>query len=158
MMDLNLLFDSSAGRKRTVLFLCTHNSARSQMAEGWLRHLYGERYEVFSAGTQPTRVHPLAVQVMAERGVDLSSHTSTSVEQYLDRNFDLVVTVCDHAREACPVFPGARRTLHRSFPDPTQVQGSPQEQLQAFRQVRDQIYQWILETFHPASPDPLSTV
>ena len=138
-------------KKPLVLFVCTHNSARSQMAEGWLRYLYGERFEVASAGTEPTRVHPLAIAVMREVGVDISGHRSKSIETFLDRPIDLVVTVCDHAREVCPVVPGARRTLHYSFPDPSAVEGSEADCLKAFRAVRDEIRAWIETEFGPES-------
>ena len=97
---------------KTVLFLCTHNSARSQMAEAYLKKLYGDRYEAHSAGITPTQINPYVVKVMAEEGVDLSGARSKSIEEYLDRNFDLVVTVCDDARESCPVFPGDELVHH----------------------------------------------
>ncbi len=134
-------------QKQRVLFLCTHNSARSQMAEGLLRALYGDRYEVLSAGTEPTSVHPLAVQVMAEIGIDISNHRSKSVEEFHNLSFDLVVTVCDRAKEQCPWFPGARRLLHHSFEDPASVHGSELDRLAAFRRVRDQLRHWIIQTF-----------
>lgn len=132
--------------KPLVLFVCTHNSARSQMAEAWLRSLYGDRYEVASAGTEPSQVHPLAIKVMAEVGIDMTGHRSKSIDEFLARHIDLVVTVCDHAREVCPVIPGARKTHHQSFPDPSVVAGSEEERLSAFRDVRDRIRAWI-ETF-----------
>ena len=100
------------GEKKRVLFLCTHNSARSQMAEGLLRHLAGARFEVMSAGTEVTHVRPLAVQVMAEVGVDISGQESKTLKRYLGEPFDYVVTVCDEANEACPFFPGAKNRLH----------------------------------------------
>jgi arsenate reductase (thioredoxin) len=119
--------------------LCTHNSARSQMAEGWLRHLAGPRYNVESAGTKATAVRPLAIRAMEEAGVDISMHQSKTLDQFRGQPFDLVVTVCDDAAEACPVFPGAGRRLHWSLPDPSQATGSEEEQLQVYRQVRDVI-------------------
>lgn len=122
-----------------ILFLCTHNSARSQMAEGFLRSLAGDRFEVASAGTQATRVHPLAVQAMAEAGIDLSGHTSKTVDQYLEQPWDYVITVCDAANEACPVFPKKSGRLHWSFPDPSQASGTDDQRLEVFRRVRDQI-------------------
>jgi len=122
-----------------VLFLCTHNSARSQMAEGLLRALGGDRFEVASAGTEATAVRPEAFAVMREIGIDLSGQTSKTLERYLDKPFDLVITVCDAAAESCPVFLGARRRLHWSFPDPSAVQGSEAERLAVFRNVRDAI-------------------
>jgi arsenate reductase (thioredoxin) len=125
--------------KQRVLFLCTHNSARSQMAEGWLRSMAGDRFDVASAGTEGTRVHPLAIRAMAEVGVDLRGHTSKSVDQLLDQPWDYVITVCDAANEACPIFPKKVSRLHWSFPDPSQASGTEDEQLIVFRQVRDRI-------------------
>ncbi len=126
-------------RARRVLFLCTHNSARSQMAEGLLRHLGGNRFQAFSAGTEATRVRPLAVRVMAELGVDIAGQESKTLDRYLDQRFDAVITVCDQANEACPVFFGAKERLHWSFPDPSQATGSEEEQLVVYRKVRDAI-------------------
>src|ERR687897_530676 len=116
--------------KARVLFLCTHNSARSQMAEGLLRHLAGDRFEAYSAGTEATHVRPLAMRAMNEIGVDISGHESKTLERYLGEPFDYVITVCDDANEACPVFPGARRRLHWSFEDPAQARGSEDERLE----------------------------
>jgi len=127
------------GEKKRVLFLCTHNSARSQMAEGLLRHLAGDRFEAFSAGTEATRVRPEATSAMAEVGVDISAQESKTLQRYLGEPFDLVVTVCDDANEACPVFPGATERLHWSFPDPSVTTGSHEERLRMFRKVRDDI-------------------
>ena len=121
-----------------VLFLCTHNSARSQMAEGLLRGMAGDRFDVFSAGTEATRVRPEAISVMAEIGVDISAWDSETLERYLGEPLDLVITVCD-ANEACPIFPGARERLHWPFPDPSTAAGGYQERLRAFRNVRDEI-------------------
>ncbi|HEX2742399.1 MAG TPA: arsenate reductase ArsC, partial [Rubrobacter sp.] len=126
-----------SGDRLRVLFLCTHNSARSQMAEGLLRDMAGDRFEVFSAGTEATLVRDEAISVMAEIGVDISAQESKTLERYISEPFDLVVTVCDDANEACPVFPGARDRLHWSFPDPSRVKG--EERLAAFRKVRDEI-------------------
>lgn len=128
-----------------VLFVCTNNSARSQMAEGLLRHLHGDRYEVSSAGTEPTRVNPLAIRAMAERGVDISGQRSKSLTELQGTEFDLVVTVCDRAKETCPFFPGGGKRVHQSFPDPAAVAGTGLEQLLAFRDVRDMIEAWIEE-------------
>ncbi len=122
-----------------VLFLCTHNSARSQMAEGLLRHLGRDRYEAHSAGTEQTNVRPEAIEVMREIGIDISGQESKTLQRYVSQPFDWVITVCDAAAEACPVFPGARRTAHWPFEDPSQVQGDEKERLPAFRRVRDQI-------------------
>ena len=129
--------------KRRVLFLCTHNSARSQMAEGLLRALGGDRFAAFSAGTEATRVRPLAIRAMAELGIDLSGHESKTLDRYLDQAFDAVITVCDQAKEACPVFFGAKERLHWSFPDPSTATGTEDEQLAVYRQVRDAIRQRI---------------
>ena len=131
---------------KTVLFLCTHNSARSQMAEAYLNKLYGDRYEAHSAGIHPTRINPHVVKVMAEEGIDLSGARSKSVEEYLDRDLDLVVTVCDSAREACPVFPGGE-LIHRGFRDPSSVTGSEEEVLVQVRRIRDEIKDWVKEYF-----------
>ena len=125
--------------KRRVLFICTHNSARSQMAEGLLRHLGNDRFEVYSAGTEATFVRPLAINAMAELGIDISHQQSKTLDRYLDEPFDEVITVCDTAAEACPVFPGATRRRHWSFEDPSKATGSEAEQLILYRQVRDQI-------------------
>ena len=122
-----------------VLFLCTHNSARSQMAEGLLRAHGGDRFEVFSAGTEATRVRPEAIEVMREIGIDISGQSSKTLERYLDQPFDLVITVCVDAAESCPVFPGAKQRQHRSFSDPSRIDGSESERRAAFRSVRDAI-------------------
>jgi arsenate reductase (thioredoxin) len=132
-----------------VLILCTGNSARSQMAEGWLRYLGGGAYEAYSAGTHPTSVNPLAIQVMAECSIDISQARSKSVTEFLDQSFDYVITVCDQAAEHCPVFPGKAIRLHWSFPDPAAVTGDGADRLQAFRNVRDGLYfqfwQWVTD-------------
>ena len=129
--------------KRRVLFICTHNSARSQMAEGLLRYLGGERFEVFSAGTEATHVRPLAVQAMAEIGIDIRGQQSKTLERYLHQPFDEVITVCDTAAEACPVFPGAVHRRHWSFPDPSKATGSESEQLAVYCGVRNAIQERI---------------
>lgn len=130
--------------KKRVLILCTGNSCRSQMAEGWVRHDMGERVEVFSAGTQPSFVHPLAIAVMAEAGVDISGHRSKSVIEFVGQPFDLVVTVCDNAREACPAFPGAGKVLHEAMPDPVTYGLSGDYAMEKFREVRDLIRERIV--------------
>jgi arsenate reductase (thioredoxin) len=122
-----------------VLFLCTHNSARSQMAEGLLRSLGAGRFEAFSAGTEATRVRPLAIRAMAELGIDIAMQESKSLDRYLREPFDKVITVCDDANEACPIFPGARERLHWSFPDPSLATGMEEDQLIVYREVRDAI-------------------
>lgn len=130
---------SEATARRRVLFLCTHNSARSQMAEGLLRKLGGDRFESFSAGTEATHVRPLAIRAMSELGIDISSQESKTLDRYLHEPFDAVITVCDQANEACPVFFGARERLHWSFPDPSKAEGSQEQQLEVYREVRDAI-------------------
>ncbi len=125
--------------KRRVLFLCAHNSARSQMAEGLLRALGGARFAAFSAGTEATHVRPLAIRAMAEVGIDISAQLSKTLDRYLDQAFDAVITVCDQANEACPIFFGAKERLHWSFPDPSTATGTEDEQLAVYRQVRDAI-------------------
>jgi arsenate reductase len=127
------------GSPRRVLFICTHNSARSQMAEGWLRTLGRAHFAAFSAGTEATAVRPLAIRAMAEVGIDISGQRSKTLAQYLDQPFDLVITVCDDANEACPIFPGARERRHWSFPDPSRATGTEEEQLAVYRRVRDAI-------------------
>jgi arsenate reductase len=122
-----------------ILVLCTGNSCRSQMAEGWLRHFAGDRAEVDSAGVETHGVNPRAVEVMREAGVDLSSHTSDHIDAYRGQDFDLVLTVCDSARERCPYFPADAERLHHSFPDPAQATGTEEEILDSFRSVRDAI-------------------
>lgn len=135
---------SGDGRMR-VLFLCTHNSARSQMAEGVLRHIAGDRFEVCSAGTEATHVRPLAIEAMREIGVDISGQESKTLDRYLNESFDYVITVCDDANEACPVFPGAARRLHWSLPDPSAAGGSKEERLAVFRLARDRIRERVSE-------------
>jgi thioredoxin type arsenate reductase len=126
-------------RKSRVLFLCTHNSARSQMAEGLLRAMAGDRFEVQSAGTEKTAVHPLAIRAMAERGIDVSAHTSKVVGGLVQEPWDYLITVCDDANERCPVVPGIRKRWHWSLEDPARVAGSEDERLAVFRRVRDEI-------------------
>jgi arsenate reductase len=129
--------------KTSVLILCTGNSARSQMAEGLWRHEGGDRYEVSSAGTRPSRVRPEAIAVLAEIGVDISGQRSKSVDEFIGQPLDLVITVCDNAKEACPVFPGQTRRLHWPFEDPAGTEGSEDERKAEFRRVRDQIQKRI---------------
>ena len=125
--------------KRRVLFLCTHNSARSQMAEGLLRFLGGDAFEAFSAGTEATFVRPLAIRAMSELGIDISRQQSKTLSGYVREPFDEVITVCDAAAEACPVFPGAVRRRHWSLEDPSKASGTEQEQLAVYRRVRDEL-------------------
>jgi arsenate reductase len=150
--------------KVKVLFLCTHNSARSQMAEGLLRHVYGEKYEVFSAGVTPTRVNPFAVKVMAEIGIDISKQHSKSLEKFQGKHVDLVVSVCKSSlKTTCALcsspiiagrpqiieetLPGAKRYLHHPFSDPSEVEGTDEKKLAAFRRARDDIRKWISDYF-----------
>jgi len=126
-------------KKIRVLILCTGNSARSQMAEGLLRQMAGDRFEVASAGVAPTNVRPEAVAVMREIGLDISHHRSKSVDEFLTQAFDYVITVCDNANEQCPTFPGSTKRIHWSFEDPAAVVGYEVTRLNVFRRVRDQI-------------------
>ena len=128
--------------KMRVLILCTGNSARSQMAEGLLRARGGDRFEVFSAGTDPSFVRPQAIAVMNERGIDISHHRSKSLSEFLNDEFDYVITVCDHANQRCPVFPGQVKRIHWSIDDPV-ISGSEEAQLAAFRQARDELHEKI---------------
>ena len=126
-----------------VLFLCTGNSCRSQMAEGLLRHLAGDRFEVVSAGTEPTAVNPLAVAAMREIGIDISAQRSKSVKEFLGEPFSYVITVCDNANQRCPIFPGTFKRLHWSLQDPAAAVGSAAERMPVFRRVRDEIAQRV---------------
>ena len=130
--------------KQSVLFLCTGNSARSQMAEGWLRHLAGDRYEVFSAGTKPVGLNSGSVEAMAEVGIDISQHRSKHVDEYAAQSIDYVITVCDRAKETCPLWPGRTTLIHWSFDDPAAVAGTDARRL-VFRRVRDEIAAVIRE-------------
>ena len=132
--------------KKRVLILCTGNSARSQMAEGLLRHDAGDRFEVFSAGTKPGQVRPEAISVMRELGIDISRHRSKSVDEYAGQPFDYVVTVCDNAKESCPIFPGHAARLHHNFEDPAALDAPEQERLALFRRVRDEIRHYLALT------------
>jgi arsenate reductase len=150
--------------KTKVLFLCTHNSARSQMAEGLLRHFYGDKYEVFSAGSSPTQVHPLAIKAMAEIKIDISKQTSKSIEEFRNKHIDVVASVCrSSAKVICPfcsspiirgrpeiinmTLPGAKHYIHHGFSDPSEMGESHEEKLAAFRRTRDDIKKWILNYF-----------
>jgi arsenate reductase len=131
-------------QKKKVLVLCTGNSARSQMAEGLLRHEGGNRFEVFSAGTKPSRVRPEAIAVMKEIGLDISGHRSKSVDEFVGQDLEFVITVCDNAKETCPIFPGTSKKLHWSFDDPAAVEGPEDARLAAFRKIRDQLHGRIM--------------
>jgi arsenate reductase (thioredoxin) len=135
--------------KSRVLILCTGNSARSQMAEGLLRHDAVDRFDVFSAGVNPTHVRPEAIAVMQEVGIDLAGHRSKHINEFVGHRFDYVLTVCDNARELCPVFPGQTIRIHHSFIDPAEYDGAEQERFALFRTVRDEIRKY-LRTFPPA--------
>lgn len=129
--------------KKRVLILCTGNSARSQMAEGLLRHDAGDRFEVFSAGTKPSRVRPEAIAVMRELGIDISNQRSKSVDEFQGQPFDYVLTVCDNARESCPIFPSKTVTIHQSFEDPAALEGPDEERLALFRRMRDEMRSYL---------------
>lgn len=129
--------------KKKVLFICTQNSARSQMAEGLLTSMYGDRYEVFSAGTNPWRVNPVAIAAMKKVGIDISGYRSKSIDEFVDKDIDYAVTVCDNAKETCPYFPNAKILLHHSFSDPAAAAGSDEVIMAEFEQVRDEILVWI---------------
>lgn len=133
--------------KQRVLFICVHNSARSQIAEALLRHLYGDRYEPFSAGTEAARVRPEALAVLAEAGIDATAHYSKRLDAFESERFDYAVTVCNEAAEACPLFAGASRHLHWDLADPSRASGDEEERLALFRQTRDEIRRHIEETF-----------
>jgi arsenate reductase (thioredoxin) len=130
--------------KTQVLVLCTANSARSQMAEGWLRHLADDKLDVFSAGAKPSIVNPFAIEAMQERGIDISHHRSKSLNEFLHQPFDYVLTVCDNAAEACPVFPGKATRVHWSFPDPATVEDETAKRA-SFRAVRDDLEKTLSE-------------
>ena len=147
--------DNRENRKKRVLFICTHNSARSQIAEGVMNQIYGEVFEAFSAGTEPSSVNPFAIDVMGEIGIDISRHRSKSVEEFLEQDFDYVITVCDQANEVCPFFPGGKERIHKGFVDPAEVQGSDLEKRAAFRKARDEIMEWIEKNFLPSAHETL---
>ncbi|MBU1184362.1 MAG: arsenate reductase ArsC [Proteobacteria bacterium] len=134
-------------RKRKILIVCTHNASRSQMAEGLFRDLKGDHWEAYSAGTAPTGVHPGAVAAMAEIGIDIRGQRAKGLDIFRDMAFDEVVTVCHHAQESCPVVPGGGVKRHQSFEDPAVAKGTEAEVLAVFRRVRDEIRNWIMETY-----------
>lgn len=152
-----MVTNTNPQEKKKILFLCTHNSARSQMAEGLLRAIYGDRYEAYSAGVKATNVNPLAIIAMKEIGINISGQYSKTPQEFQDIIFDLAVTVCDPAKMACPIcstnlefptrFPRARKVIHYSFEDPASAVGSEEEKLKVFRRVRDEIKDWISQTF-----------
>ncbi|MEW5821659.1 MAG: arsenate reductase ArsC [Cyanobacteriota bacterium] len=134
--------------KKKVLFLCTGNSCRSQMAEGLLKHFGNNKYEVFSAGTNPVSINVYSIKVMEEIGIDISCQTSNHIEEYKNIDFDLVISVCDNARETCPIYFSKTPKIHWGFEDPASVKGNETEILTSFRNIRDQIKQEILTYFH----------
>ena len=129
--------------KKRIVILCTGNSARSQMAEGLLRHDAGDRFEVFSAGTKPSQIRPEAIAAMRELGIDISGYRSKSVDEFNGRQFDYVLTVCDNAKESCPIFPGQTVTVHHNFEDPATVRGPQEQRLAAFRRVREGLREYL---------------
>ncbi len=124
---------------KNILVLCTGNSCRSQIAEGYLRHFAGEKAEIYSAGIETHGVNPRAISIMKEDGIDISKHTSNNIDEYLDIDFDFVITVCDNAKEHCPIFPTKAKKFHYNFPDPSKSKGTEEEVLEEFRQVRQMI-------------------
>ena len=128
---------------KNILILCTGNSCRSQIAEGYFRHFHGDRYAVYSAGVEVHGVNPRAVKVMQEDGIDLSNHTSNHVDEYKDIDFSDVLTVCDHANEVCPVLPGKHKKFHHNFPDPAKAKGEEEEVMNEFRRVRGMIREYV---------------
>ena len=130
--------------KKKILFLCTGNSARSQMAEGLMRNLRGDEFDVCSAGSKPKGVHPLAIEVMEEIGIDISSHRSKRLDEYWNKEFDYIVTLCAQANETCPLFPGEGKKIHQGFSDPAALDGTQEERLEVFRRVRDELKDFIL--------------
>lgn len=131
----------------SILFLCTHNSARSQLAEALMRHHFGDHFEARSAGTERTRVKPEVLLVLEEAGVDAAGLQSKAIDDLGDWRADIVVTVCDDAREQCPYFPGRMATIHKAFVDPSRIDSSPEERMEAFRQARNHIEAWLKESF-----------
>jgi arsenate reductase len=131
--------------KQTILFVCTHNAGRSQMAEGYLNARYGDRYEALSAGMDAGTLNPLAVRAMTEIGIDISGHLPKSLTTFMGREVDVLVTVCDGGR--CPVFPWAKQEIHREFPDPAELSGTDEEIMDGLRRIRDELTRWIDETF-----------
>lgn len=131
--------------KKKILFICTGNSARSQIAEGLVNSLFFKNYKAYSGGTNPSKVKPLAIQVMKEIGIDISHHRSKNIREFYGEDFDLVVTVCDNAKKVCPVFPGAKNTIHKSFKDPAEATGTKEQILTVFNKIRDEIKEWLID-------------
>jgi len=133
--------------KKQILFICVHNSARSQMAEGLINTLHADRYQAFSGGVEPTRVHPAAIQAMSEIGIDISGHRSKSIDEFMGQPFDYVVMVCDDSQTGCPFFPGGKEYIPHPFEDPAACVGTEEEILACFRRSRDEIRAWIEAVF-----------
>ncbi len=144
--------------KKKVLFLCTHNSARSQMAEGLMNYYFGDRYIAKSAGVEVSRVNPFAILAMKELGIDISHHYSKHANEFLGEEFDFIITVCDHAKEHCPYFPGGKAYIHRSFEDPSSIEGEDEDKLKAFRRIRDEIKDWLIENFKDGKEPKLENI
>jgi arsenate reductase len=138
--------------KQRILFLCTHNSCRSQMAEGLINHDLGDRFQAFSAGTEATRVNPLASQVLSELGIDISSHRSKALDEFAGEQFDYVITLCGSANEQCPLFVGGVERIHIGFDDPSRLPGTPEEVLPEFRRVRNEIRHKLTDFLTGAQP------
>jgi len=134
--------------KKSVLFVCTHNSARSQMAEGLLNSLYGNEYQAYSAGTEPSVVNQHAIHVMSEISIDISKHRSKSINEFMEQKYDYMITVCNHVNETCPFFPGGLKRLHQSFENPASFKGNDADTLSEFRRIRDEIKGWLEEEFY----------
>jgi arsenate reductase len=147
MREQNRLNELEMKEKQRVLFICTQNAGRSQMAEGYLRACYGDRFDTFSAGTNPTAISRKAIQVMKEIGVDISGQRSKPLAEFAGKEMDIVITLCDHARGVCPVFPWAGKTITRVFPDPGSLSGNDEEILEGVRGIRDEIARWISREF-----------
>lgn len=134
-------------RKKSILVLCTGNSARSQMAEGLLKHICQDKYEIHSAGTKPSIVRPEAIEALTEIGIDISNNRSKSVEEFTDKEIDYVLTVCDNAKENCPYFPAKTKIVHHAFEDPAEIVGDEETRVQAFKKVRDEIQNYLENEF-----------
>lgn len=146
-MDISINIMKLKKLKKTVLFICKHNSARSQMAEGLLKELYGQYYNVYSAGTNPGKVSSYAIKVMADRGIDISKNYSKIVNKFKGQEFDYVVTLCNGKNNACPIFPGGKIYIHKSFPDPNSINGERNKKIKFFKLLRNDIEEWIIDTF-----------
>lgn len=136
---------------KKILFICTHNSARSQIGEALVNHLWKDRYRAFSAGTEPGVVNPFTIEVMKETGIDISKARSKNTNEFINESFDLVVTVCDNAKQNCPFFPGAKEYIHQSFKDPSEVEGTDDEILLSFRRTRHEIHNWLKDILNKAN-------